>query len=57
MGDNAAPWLLKIAEQQDITIRRGYPMKFPEPFAIRIVNDDNIVSTKLDYLREMMRFL
>lgn len=57
MGDNAAPWLLKIAEQQDVTIRLGYPMRFPEPFKLRIVNDNKIVTTKLDYLREMMRFL
>lgn len=50
MGDNAAPWLLKIGDIENVTIRLGYLMKFQEPFKIRIVNSDTTVSTWRDYV-------
>lgn len=38
-GDNCAPWILKIAEEKDLTIRLGYLMSFGnQPFEIEIVN-------------------
>ena len=52
MGDNAAKWLLKAGETQDLTIRLGYLMKFPEPFQIRIVNTNSIVTTWKEYVME-----
>ena len=39
MGDLAAPWLLKIGEVCDRTIRFGYLPKFEEPFKIHIDNN------------------
>lgn len=57
MGDNAAPWLLKIGEMQDVTIRLGYPMQFPEPFRIHIVNSDKIVTSWKEYIFEVVKFL
>ncbi len=43
-GDNCAPWILKIAEEKDLTIRLGYLMSFGEkPFKIEIVNINRIV--------------
>lgn len=57
MGDNAAPWLLKIGEMQDVTIRLGYPMRFPEPFRIRIVNSNKIVTSWREYIFEAVKFL
>lgn len=57
MGDNAAPWLLKIGDMQDVTIRLGYLMKFPEPFKIYIVNSGKIVTTWKDYVMEAVTLL
>lgn len=38
-GDNCAPWILKIAENKDITIRLGYLMNFGNgKFDIEIEN-------------------
>ena len=38
-GDNCAPWILKIAEKKDLTIRLGYLMNFGDgPFDIEILN-------------------
>lgn len=43
-GNNCAKWLLKIAEDKDITVRLGYLMDFGrEPFVIHVVNTDKIV--------------
>ena len=43
-GDNCANWLLKIAENEDITINLRHLMRFgPEPFTIHILNTDQIV--------------
>ncbi len=43
-GDNFAKWILKIADQQDITINLRHLMDFgTEPFAVRILNTDQIV--------------
>ncbi len=56
MGDKAAKWLLKIGKMQDVTIRLGYLMKFEEPFEIRIVNSDKIVTNWKDYLFEATKY-
>lgn len=43
-GDNCAKWLLKIAEEKDVTINLRHLMNFgSEPFAIRILNTNQIV--------------
>lgn len=43
-GDNCARWLLKIAENEERTINLRHLMDFgQEPFAIRILNTDQIV--------------
>lgn len=57
MGDNAAPWLLKIGKDSDVTIRLGYIMHFEEPFMIHIVNSNRFVSTWDEYVQEALRFL
>lgn len=49
-GDNCAKWILKIAQQKDITIRLGHVMKFDEPFEVRIVNSNQVVSTMKDFI-------
>ncbi|MCR1842912.1 DUF4869 domain-containing protein [Murimonas intestini] len=43
-GDNCAKWILKIAEQQDITINLRHLMDFGKGvFSIRILNTNQIV--------------
>lgn len=43
-GDNCAKWLLKIAEEKDVTINLRHLMNFGnEPFTIHILNTDQIV--------------
>lgn len=43
-GDNCAKWLLKIAEEKDVTINLRHLMNFgSEPFTIRILNTNQIV--------------
>lgn len=43
-GDNCAKWLLKIAEEKDVTINLRHLMNFgSEPFTIRVLNTDQVV--------------
>lgn len=57
MGDLAAPWLLKIAECQDVTIRLGYVMEFKEPLKIYIMNSGRVITSWGDYLNEAAKYL
>ena len=46
-GDNCAKWILKIADEKDITIRLGYLMDFgSDPFNIFIDNLGVVVHNK-----------
>ncbi len=43
-GDNCAGWLLKIGDEQDITVNLRHIMNFgDQPFVIHVVNTDEIV--------------
>lgn len=43
-GDNCAPWILRIGQEKNLTIRLGYLMNFgKESFDIEIVNLHRIV--------------
>lgn len=45
-GDNCSHWLLEIAKDKDVTVNLRHIMKFKdEPFEIRILNDDVVVTT------------
>ena len=57
MGDNAAPWLLKIGELEDVTVRLGYIMHFEVPFTLHIVNSEKTVTTWNEYIQEALQFL
>ena len=49
-GDNCAKWIMKIAEEKDLTIRLGYLMNFgKEAFSIEIVN----LSKEVHNLKEL----
>lgn len=49
LGEDAAPWLLRIGELCDRTVRLGYLMPFEEPFKICIANDGRIVTNTDEY--------
>lgn len=49
-GDNCAKYILKIAEEQDITINLRHIMNFTEPFTARILNDDVVVTDMMQLL-------
>lgn len=49
-GDNCAPWILKIGQMKDVTIRLGYLMRFGDaPFEIEVANLHKVVHS----LREL----
>lgn len=50
-GENCAKWLLKIGEVKDITVNLRYFMPFNdmEPFKIKILNNDTIVTNMDEY--------
>ena len=55
-GDNCAPWLLKLAEGKEVTVRLGYIMDFGrEPFEILVANTGKTVHTMLELDDEIMQ--
>lgn len=57
MGNLAVPWLLKIGNLCDRTVRFGYLPEFKEPFKIRIDNNDKIVTTWDDLIWDALKYL
>lgn len=50
-GDNCAKWILKIAEQKDITINLRHIMDFgKEPFEAEIINTGEIVHNMSEFI-------
>lgn len=50
-GDNCSHWLLEIAKDKDVTVNLRHIMKFKdEPFKIRILNDDVVVTNMKDLI-------
>lgn len=59
-GDNCAKWILKIAEEKDITINLRYLMDFgQEDFKpeVMILNNNQKVKNKYELLRPAINFL
>lgn len=55
-GDNCAKWILKLAEEKDITMRLGHYMNFenmPE-FKVEVLNTNKIVTDYQDFVDEMI---
>ena len=51
-GNNCVPYLLKIAENKDVTVTLEYIMDFGTDFEIKILNTGNVVNNFDDYFRE-----
>lgn len=51
-GDNCAKWILKIAEEKDLTINLRHIMDFgDEPFEAKILNTGETVHNMLEFIR------
>ena len=57
-GDNCADWILKIAEQRDITITLHHVMKFMNLHTeVRILNTNEVVTDFRSYATVAMRYV
>ena len=54
-GDNCAKWVLKIAEQKDLTVYLQHIMGFYGLFEIQIMNTGNIVHNRAEYVTELLK--
>lgn len=56
-GDNCAPWIVKIADQRDLTINLHHIMDFSKAnhFHAEILNTQKIVSSYREYAEESLR--
>lgn len=56
-GNNCAKWILKIAEDKDITIALHNIMDFGDgPYTIKILNSGIIVHNRREYVDQAIRF-
>ena len=49
-GNNCAKWVLKIAEQKDLTVYLQYMIRFEGEFEIQIMNTGKIVHNRKEYV-------
>ncbi len=57
-GDNCAKWILKLAEDKDITITLHHGMRFGAgPFEIEILNNGKIVRNRHEWLENIYNFI
>ncbi len=58
-GENCAKWLLKIGEIKDITVNLRYFMPFRdmEPFEIKILNNETIVTNMDEYTKIALNYI
>ncbi len=57
-GDNSAHWLLKIGEEEDVTINLRHIMNFPDDkFDIRVANTDEVVHDMESLVKTAGRFV
>lgn len=49
-GDNCAKWILKIAQEKDLTVYLQHIMRFEGEFEIQIMNTGKIVHNRAEYV-------
>lgn len=49
-GDNCAKWLLKLAEDKDITVNLNHIMDFGKNFEVFVLNEKKTVNNMLDLI-------
>lgn len=52
-GDNCSPYLLELAEDEDVIINLYYCMDFKEPFEIEILNSGKVCRTREELYNEI----
>ncbi len=52
-GDNCSKWILKIAENKDLTVFLQHIMKFDGEFEIKIMNTGKVVHNKKEYVHAL----
>ncbi len=53
-GDSCAKWVLKIAEQKDLTVYLRHIMGFEGLFEIQIMNTGKIVRNRAEYVMGLL---
>jgi hypothetical protein len=53
-GNNCAKWILKIAQQKDVTVFLQHIMRFEGDFEIKIMNTDKIVHNRKEYVTGLL---
>lgn len=53
-GNNCAKWVLKIAEQKDLTVYLQHMIRFEGEFEIQIMNTGKIVHNPKEYVLELI---
>ena len=53
-GNNCAKWVLKIAEQKDLTVYLQYMIRFEGEFEIQIMNTGKIVHNRKEYVQGLI---
>lgn len=56
-GNNCVEFIMRIAEEKDITIRLGHFMEFKEPFDIEIANNGNHVKTMMEIITNAVPYI
>lgn len=57
-GDNCSSWLLKIAEQKDVTVNLRHFMNFgKDPFKLKILNNGKIVHNMKEFVLQAGEYL
>jgi len=58
-GENCAKWLVEIGKVEDVSVNLRYFMPFDacEPFEIRIVNEDKIVTDMQEYIHIAIKYI
>lgn len=53
-GNNCAKWILKIAEQKDLTVYLQHILRFEGEFEIKIMNTEKIVHNPREYVEGLL---
>ena len=56
-GDNCAKWLLKLAEERDITVNLNHIMNFGKNFKVYVINEKKEIDNMADMVRTAGKYV
>ena len=56
-GDNCAKWLLKLAEERDITVNLNHIMNFGKKFKVYVINEKKEIDNMADMVRTAGKYV